>query len=126
MLGFEIQTRTALTYFESFSSWRELLYGSHEAGKQLYWVIAGKYFLLLKNSVCRTYNWIFRERNISGYDIWQKTHLLIKLYIEKLMKSGLVYKCLIYNQLVPLLNVILQMVVKDPVHSIWCFVMLYF
>lgn len=83
MLGFEIQTRTALTYFESFSSWRELLYGSHEAGKQLYWVIAGKYFLLLKNSVCRTYNWIFRERNISGYDIWQKTHLLIKLYTEK-------------------------------------------
>lgn len=127
MLGFEIQTRTALTYFESFSSWRELLYGSHEAGKQLYWVIAGKYFLLLKNSVCRTYNWIFRERNISGYDIWQKTHLLIKLYIEKtIMKSGLVYKCLIYNQSVPLLNVILQMVVKDPVHSIWCFVMLYF
>lgn len=127
MLGFEIQTRTALTYFESFSSWRELLYGSHEAGKQLYWVIAGKYFLLLKDSVCRTYNWIFRERNISGYDIWQKTHLLIKLYIEKtIMKSGLVYKCLIYNQSVPLLNVILQMVVKDPVHSIWCFVMLYF
>lgn len=126
MLGFEIQTRTALTYFESFSSWRELLYGSHEAGKQLYWVIAGKYFLLLKNSVCRTYNWIFRERNISGYDIWQKTHLLIKLYIEKTNEKWLVYKCLIYNQLVPLLNVILQMVVKDPVHSIWCFVMLYF
>lgn len=36
------------------------------------------------------------------------------------MKSGLVYKCLIYNQLVPLLNVILQMVVKDPVHSRCC------
>ncbi|XP_052674210.1 short transient receptor potential channel 7-like [Crassostrea angulata] len=39
-----MKTRTALTYFESFSSWRELLYGSHEAGKQLYWVIADRFY----------------------------------------------------------------------------------
>nr|XP_022328099.1 short transient receptor potential channel 3-like [Crassostrea virginica]XP_022328100.1 short transient receptor potential channel 3-like [Crassostrea virginica] len=39
-----MKTRMALTYFESTSSWQELLYGSQDAGKQLYWIIADRFY----------------------------------------------------------------------------------
>ncbi|XP_062570970.1 short transient receptor potential channel 7-like [Saccostrea cucullata] len=38
------KTRMALRYFENGLSWRGLLYGSQEAGEQLYWIIADRFY----------------------------------------------------------------------------------